>query len=149
MKDSSEEADSLNVYHVWSDVFLKLIPLLLRGNKLKYSSVKEHGVCNLFSNTLAKQGFMSICASTYVYGKILAMSESGWRVQGWSSNLSGRTSIDVIFFFFKWNREAKYISTKRNLHLLQLSAVHCSCSKPELVSFQVSDLEGRCQLAGD
>lgn len=53
------------------------MPLLLGENKLKYSSVKEHGVCNLFSNGLAKQGFMSICASTYVYGKILTMSESG------------------------------------------------------------------------
>ena len=76
------------------------MPLLLGGNKLKYSSVKEHGVCNLFSNGLAKQEFMSICASTYVYGKILTMGESGWRVCGWSSNLSGRISIDVIFLFF-------------------------------------------------
>ena len=76
------------------------MPLLLGENKLRYSSVKEYGVCNLFANGLAKQEFMSIWASTYVYSKILAMGESGWRVRGWSSNLSGRIPIDVIFFFF-------------------------------------------------
>lgn len=53
------------------------MPLLLGENKLRYSSVKEYGVCNLFANGLAKQEFMSIWASTYVYSKILAMGESG------------------------------------------------------------------------
>ena len=51
------------------------MPLLLGENKLRYSSVKEYGVCNLFANGLAKQEFMSIWASTYVYSKILAMNE--------------------------------------------------------------------------
>lgn len=104
-----EEADSLNMYHVWSDVswnwksnysYIRECLLLLGENKLRYSSVKEYGVCNLFANGLAKQEFMSMWASTYVYSKILAMGESGWRVRGWSSNLSGRIPIDVFYFFF-------------------------------------------------
>lgn len=76
------------------------MPLVIRRNKLRYSSVKEYGVCNLFANGLAKQEFMSMWASTYVYSKILAMGESGWRVRGWSPNLSGRIPIDVCFVFF-------------------------------------------------
>lgn len=106
-------------------------------------------VGNLFSSGSVKQDIAYMCVSFCIYQNI--NNGQIWVKGTWMIILFWQLLYRYNFFF---NREIgnieklKFLSMKKNFRLCQLHAVCRFHSKPELLSFQVSDLEGHCQLAG-